>query len=394
MGRFALLVSYGFHNLSLRSVRSLLTTLGIALVVGVFCYLLCLAAGLRRALARTGDPRNLIVLAEAATAEGNSALSHEDVQRLGGLPQAARDADQRPLVSPEYVVQTSVARRGDRSGASASVTVRGVEADVALAVHGDVALVEGRWFRPGASELVVGRTAARQYEHAAPGSTIECGNRMFTIVGVFSARGAHEGELWGHGPDVADACRRAQYSCAALRLASSNDSAEAQKRIAAAAIALRAVPEPAYFAGQAHSARVLEGLALALVAIMGAAAVFSAMNTMHAAVTGRTREIGVLRAIGYSRGSVLLGVLAESLALALLGGALGCLACGAALLLDRDTRDLAAGATFTSVAYRVEFSAASVAWSMGVAALIGLLGGLWPARSASRLPVVQALRAE
>jgi ABC-type antimicrobial peptide transport system permease subunit len=395
--RAATLVLYASRNLHLRRGRTLLTVLGIALVTGVFCYLLCLAGGLRRALTQTGDAHNLIVLAEGATAESNSALTSDDVQRLKGLPPVARDPAGRAVVSPEYVAQMRVARRNDGRLATTDVVVRGVDLDVALRVRPNVRIEAGRWFRPGSNELVVGRTAAQQFQEGAIGAPVECGKTVFIVVGAFSAGGgAYESEFWGHQSNVADAYARTEFSSAAVRLLSSDPKSveDAVVRVASAAVALRAIPERAYFATLTRNANVLEGMALALVGMMAVGAVFAAMNTMYAAVAGRTREFAVLRAIGYRPGAVLLGVFAESLALAILGGIAGCAGAAAVIALDRGTRDLVGTATFTSVAFQLQFTAASAGWSILVAIVIGLLSGFWPARTASRMSVVQALRAE
>lgn len=386
---------YIFGHFRVRRTRTGLTLLGVALVVGVFCYLLCFADGLRRALAHTGDPRNLIVLAAPATSESNSAIMRDEAQRLEGLPQAARNATGRALASLEYVVQTDVTRRGDTSRARASAAIRGVDPDIARLVHPDLELAEGRWFQPGTNELVVGATAARQFVQGSLGAMIECGDRTFAVVGVFRAGGGvHESEFWGHSSNVADAYRRVAFSSATLRLPSAEPAvvAAASERIFAAGIGLRAVAEPEYFASQTQSAQALEGLALALVTIMGIGAAVAATNTMYAAIAGRMREIGTLRSIGFSRQQIMLGILAESLAITLAGGVLGCLGCAAAIWLDRSTKDLVGTVTFTSVAFAVGISTVNVLWSLVVAAAIGLLGGIWPARTASRLPIVTALR--
>jgi putative ABC transport system permease protein len=242
---------------------------------------------------------------------------------------------------------------------------------------------------------VVGRSAGEQFAEGALGATLACGDREFKVVGVFRAAGAaRESEFWGHGPSVSAAYRREMYSSATLRLADEAPAtrAAAISRVQSASVALRAIPEPEYFASQTQNARILEGLALALVVLMGAGAVFAAMNTMHAAVTARTREIGMLRALGFSRGRILRGILAESLALAAVGGALGCGACLALITVDRGSKDLVGFATFASVAFRVTFTWQSALAALGVALLIGGVGGLWPARTAARLPIVHALR--
>jgi putative ABC transport system permease protein len=388
-------IGYIVGNLRVHRIRSALTMLGVGLVVGAFCYLLCFADGLRRALARSGDDRNMIVLAEPATAESNSEVRHEEYQRLKGLPQAAQDPQGRPLVSAEYVVQTDVTRRGDLSRTSASIAVRGVDPGIARQVHTAVELVAGRWFEPGANELVVGAAAARQFNEGTLGARVACGDRTFTVVGLFSAAGGvHESEFWGYFSNVADAYRRPTFSSVVVRLRSADGAtaASAKERVAAAGIALRAIAEPEYFAGQTQNARVLEDMALLLVFVMGIGTAFAATSTMYAAVSGRTREIGVLRAIGFSGGCVLTSVLLESLILAAGGGVLGCLGCAAVVVLDRGMKDLVGTVTFTSVAFTVQMSAANVALSLLVTAVIGLAGGYWPARAAGRLPVVQALR--
>ncbi len=388
-------LNYTFGHFRVRRMRTMLMLLGVALVIGVFCYLLCMADGLRRALARSGDARNLIVLAAPATSESNSAVMRDEAQRLEGLPQAARSPAGRPLVSLEYVVQTDVTRRGDPSRAHASAAIRGVDLELARLVHADLELSAGRWFTPGADELVVGATAARQFVQGSLGAKVDCGDRTFTVVGVFRAGGGvHESEFWGHGSNVAEAYRRAVFSSATIRLPSAEPSliAAARDRIAAAGIGLRAVPEPEYFAGQTQSAQALEGLALVLVTVMGVGAAFAAANTMYAAIAGRTREIAMLRAIGFSGWQVMLGIFTESLAIALAGGVLGCLGCAALIVFDQSTRDLVGTVTFTSVAFRVGLAPVNILWSLLVAISIGLLGGIWPARAASRLTIVSGLR--
>jgi putative ABC transport system permease protein len=390
-------LAYNLRNLQVRRLGTAATVLGVALVVSVFCYLLCLADGLGRALTLAGDAHNLVVLAEHATAESNSAVFHDDVQRLASVPDVARGEAGRPLVSAEYVVHTDVPRRGDPLAAPAGILVRGVNLEIAARVRPAVRLVEGRWFTPGSAELVVGRAAQQQFAGLEIGSRLSCGDREFQVVGVFSATGsAHESELWGHASNVADAFRRTSYSAAVLRLRSADGAvvAAARGRIGSACVGLRAVPEREYYGGQAQSAGLLRRSALLLVALMSVAAVLAATNTMLSSVAGRTRELGMLRAVGFSPRAVCAGIVLESLAVALLGGVLGCLACAAVITLAGRTYDFVGTlSTYTSVAFTIRVSLANVLASLGVAAVVGVLGGLWPARAAVRVPVVHALRA-
>ncbi len=387
---------YPLLYLVVRPARALVTLLGIALVAGVVCYLLSLAAGLRTALMWHADPRVTIVVAEAATAESNSAIRLDEIHRLSSVPGLAQDEHGRPLVSPEIIDLLAVTRRSEPTGPETNVLVRGVDTELALAVHQDVHLVAGRWFEPGTDELVVGAAAARQFAQATLGSTLTCGSHTFRIVGTFAAAGtAHESELWGWRANTSAAFHRTGVSSAAIRLCSADPATTqaAVDYISGAAVGLRAIPEPAYFAAQAGNARLLELLAAGLGLVMGIGAVFAAMNTMYAAVAARTREIGMLRAIGFTPGRIVAVFLGEALALTVAGGVLGCLLCGLRIWSDSGLRDLVGSNTYTSVAFQMRLSPLSVALSLAVAALIGLVGGYVPARAAGRVPVTVALRA-
>ncbi len=390
-----LLAGYNLRSLRSRALGSITVLGSVAVMIGVFCYLLALADGLRRALSIAADPKNVIVLAEAATAESNSALAPTDAQRLTSLPQIATSANGRPLVSPEVAAQTNVVRSGDVTRAIAALAVRGVDLAVAREVHPVVQLTSGRWFKEGANEMVVGEAAARQFENLGIGSRIACGDDTFEIVGMFRAgAGPHESELWGHLTNVASAYRREMYSSAVVRLLSPDASQveAAIKRIGSSAIALRGIREDIYYAGQSNNARMVEGMALLIMAIMGVGAVFAAMNTFHSSLTGRLHEIGMLRSVGFSNNVVLASLLIEAILIALVGGCLGCIAAALSILFGGPTRDLVGGTTFTSVAFIVRVRAVHVAWSLLVSLIIGILGGLWPTRQAMRHCVVSALR--
>jgi putative ABC transport system permease protein len=390
-----LIARYNLRSLHTRALATATILASVAVVVGVFCYLLALSDGLRRALSIAADPNNVIVLAESATAESNSAITPDDAQRLSSLPQLARSPNGRPLVSPEVAAQTNVIRRGDPSRAIAGLAVRGVDLEVALAVHPVVQLVSGRWFRPGANELAVGEAASKQFQNVTVGSNIACGDDTFTIVGVFRAGGGpHESELWGHLSNVASAYRREMYSCAVVRLQTPDDSQVkgALKRIGSSALALRGIREDRYYAGQSNNARIVEGMALLLLAIMGIGAVFAAMNTFHSSLMGRLHEIGMLRSVGFSSGVVLAGLLVEAVLIGLVGGCLGCIAAALSILLGGPSRDLVGSTTFTSVAFTVRLRPFHIALSLLVALIIGILGGLWPTRQALRNCVISVLR--
>ncbi len=387
-------LSYDIRNLRVRRVRTLTTAGGVSLVVGVFCYLLSLADGLRRTLRLTGDPYNVTVVADGATCESNSAVTHAESRMLVGIPGVAIGQRGRPLVSPEVVVQAHAVRRGDASETSVGVTIRGVYSDVALQCRPTVELLSGRWFRDGVDELVVGVRAAERFQLEL-GGTLEAGERTFKIVGTFAAGGgAQESECWGHLTNIASAYRRQRYSSATVRLKQQDDAAVAAviDYVASSVSSLRAARETDFFQSQAQSARVIESMAIGLLGLMGIGAVFAAANTMHSSVAGRGCEIAVLRAIGFSRSSVVTSVLTESLVIAIAGGLLGCAGCAVFIWFSGNTHDLIGSATFSSVAFKVRLTAENIAISMGVAGTIGAIGGAWPARRATRMPIVRALR--
>jgi putative ABC transport system permease protein len=391
-----LIIRYNLRSVILRRASTGAIFLSVGIVIGVFCYLLTLADGLRRTLTVAADPFNVIVLAQEATAESNSALPDDAFALLAALPQVATAPDGRPLTSPEVAVQTNVLRRGDRSGTFAGLALRGVDLSVALAVHPSIHLVNGRWFRPGSDELVVGKAANLEFQNLSIGSHIECGSRTFEIVGVFRADGgSHESELWGHLSNVSAAYRREMYSSAVVRLKTTDNLASRQaiSRIGSSAVALKGIREDRYYADQLQNARIVERMALAIVGIMAIGAVFAAMNAFDSSLTSRIREFGMLRSVGFSNSEILAGVLAEATTIAVAGGMMGCMAAGATIWLSGATRDLVGTSTFTSVAFTMQIRSHQIVRSLLVAVLIGLVGAARPAWRAVRECVVSSLRA-
>jgi putative ABC transport system permease protein len=121
---------------------------------------------------------------------------------------------------------------------------------------------------------------------------------------------------------------------------------------------------------------------------MGIGAVFGAMNTMYAIVSARTREIGTLRALGFSRRSILFSFVTEAVFLALIGGLLGCVF---ALPADGIT-SATNGANFSELAFAFKITAPALVGGLIFAIVMGFLGGLFPAWRGARLPITSALR--
>jgi ABC-type lipoprotein release transport system permease subunit len=389
----ALPLRYSLGNLAARRTRTLLTMGGIALVVVATTLFAGLVSSLQRTLVSSGQPRNLIVMRKGSTNDGSSALPHEAYQTLRFLSGVARGADGEPLASPELVVQPFFRTRG---GGRENVLVRGVE-PVALRVHDEVKIVEGRMFTPSSGEVIVGRGVAGRYEGAELGSELEFGRGRWRVVGLFEAAGSsYESEVWVDVRELAnDAKRPLPYSGLRVRAEEGTDLDALARRIGDdPRWALEAMRETDYYAKQAESANVFYVIVVGLAVLAGIGASFGATNTLYAAVESRRAEIGTLRALGFGRAAILGSFLIESLTLALGGFAVGALV---AAVLGRVISALLGGigfgaVTFTTSVVTLRVGIADLAAALILALVIGLVGGLAPAARAARLRPVEALR--
>lgn len=392
----ALPLHYHWRNLFVRKTTTLLTVLVVTAVVGVLTWILSLNAALRASLSVASDDRKLIVIRRGSESETNSAISNEELARLSQVGGVARDSEGRELVSPELMVQVALPRKRDGGRTNANVAIRGVT-DVAFKVHGVVKLVEGARFSTGEPELIVGRRAAEQFQKLEVGQTIRLGSgakRDFRVVGYFTAAGGPlESEIWGYLPSLQNAYGRQQFvSSVAIRVAEGTDPTAVMRQIAAPPIELASDTEPVYWARQAANLDLYRTIAGSLVAVISLAACFALANTLYSMVAGRSREIAMLRTIGFGPGAILAGFLIEGVLLVLIGGIAGCLGCAAWLAMVGNTKDMFGSRTFTTLAFKIELTPVIVAASLGVVVAIGMLGALAPAVRASRLPVLGALR--
>ena len=390
----ALPLSYSVRSLLARRLRTALTVGVIALVVIATTLFLGLISSLQRTLRTTGDERNLIVMRKGSSNDGSSQLSLTALQDIRFFEGIARDASGEPLVSPELVVQPFFRRK---DGGRENVLVRGVEPAPALAVHDEVKIVEGRMFQASSGEVVVGRGVAGRYEGAQLGQELEFGRGRWQVVGVFESGGtSFESEVWADVRELAnDAKRPFPYSSLRLSVAAGADLDGLARRIGDdPRHALEAQPEPAYYAKQAESANTLYILVVGLALLAGVGAVFGATNTLYAAVQARTAEIGTLRAIGFSRASILLAFLVESLLTALLGFVVGgSLAWLLGLVVSWALGGVGFGAaTFTTSVIQLRVGAGDLGAALALSLAVGILGGFAPAQHAARLRPVEALR--
>lgn len=384
-------LAYVIRNLWVRRVTTLLTALGMGLVVYVFATVLMMSEGIRATLVATGQPDNVIVLRQGAGAEINSAITREQAAVVESLPGLARGADGRPLASKEVLVLNNLPKRD--SGKPSNVTMRGTSA-AALALRPQVSLREGRMFRPGSNEVIVGRAVARGFEGAELGGTLRFAGRDWTVVGRFDAgRSAFDSEIWLDSEQLLAAFRRQSWSTVVARLAAGTD-AETFARTLAADLRtnpLEAKAEIRFYAEQSAAlANFIRILGVSLAVIFSIGAIVGAMITMFGSVASRTAEIGTLRALGFRRRAILGAFLLEALALSLAGGLLGLAAATFMQAVDVSTTNFA---TFAELAFQFHLTPAIAAQSIAFALAMGMLGGFVPAVRAARTKIVDSLRA-
>jgi ABC-type antimicrobial peptide transport system permease subunit len=383
-------LTYIARNLWVRRVTTLLTAAGMALVVYVFATVLMMTEGIRTTLVATGQPDSVIVLRKGAGAEINSGISRSQALILETLPGIAADSQGNPLVSREPVVLTNLPKRG--SGKPSNVTVRGTSA-TALQMRPQVRLAEGRMFRPGSSEVIVGRAIATGFEGVALGSTLRLGGRDWTVVGLFDAgRSGFDSEIWGDAEQLMQAFRRQNWSVVVFRLADV-DGFEALRELIDTdpRLTLEAKREERFYAEQSEAlANFISILGTALAVIFSVGAVVGATITMFGAVASRIGEIGTLRALGFRRGAVLVAFLGESLLLALIGGVVGVAAASLMQVVNVSTTNFA---TFSELAFQFTLTPKIAVQSLLFALAMGFVGGFVPAWRAARMKIVDCLRA-
>jgi putative ABC transport system permease protein len=365
--------------------------IGIAGVVAVLVSVLAMATGFRHTVADSGRPDRVIILRGGSDAELNSNLTRSDIDIIGNAPGLAKDADGKALLSDELLTIVNIPKID--TGSDSNITLRGVGLQL-LKVRPELKMVDGRMFRPALRELIAGEGAARQFRGLSTGSVLHLRNADWTVTGVFTSNGdVHESELLADVDTVGSTIERnSSYSSAVGMLTDAGafdrfkDALTTDPRIK-----VDVEREPEYYAAQSKQlTRLINIVGNTVAIIMAVGAMFGALNTMYSAVDARGLEIATLRAIGFGAAPILLSVMLEALALSFLGGVLG----GALAWLFFNGHSVSTlGGAFAQVVFKLTVTPALLVEGVLWACTIGVLGGLFPAVRAARLPVAEALRA-
>lgn len=382
--------SYSFRSLWTRRLTTVLTALGMALVVFVFAAILMLAEGLRKTLVETGSSDNVVVIRRSSGSEVQSGVDRSQASIVETQPEIAIGGDGQPLLAKEIVVLISLPKRG--TDKESNVIIRGIGAG-SLALRPQVKLLEGRMPRSGSLEIVAGRSVSGRFKGAGIGETLRFGMRDWRVVGIFDAGSTgFSSEIWGDVDQLMQTFRRPIYSSILFRMPDPSRFDELKKRIESdPRLTLEAKRETRYYAEQSEMmAKFLRILGMSLTIIFSLGAIIGAMITMYSAVATRTNEIGTMRALGFQRTSILTAFLLESLLLGWIGGCLGLFFASFLQLITISTMNFQ---TFSELAFSFTLTFEIGYQALTFALIMGFVGGVLPAIRASRMNIVESLRA-
>lgn len=386
----AIPLRYTIRNLWTRKLTTLLTAGGMALVVFVFAAVQMLDAGLQATLVSTGQDDNIVVTRRSAGTEVQSSVDRAQAAIIESQPEIATGGEGQRMASKETVVLITLPKR--ESGVATNIMTRGIS-PAGLALRPQVRMVEGRMFKPGSTEIVVGRSVSERFEGAAIGDSMRFGGRDWHVVGVFDAGGSgFDSELWGDAEQLLQAFRRTNWSAVIARLTDAGQFDAIKARLESdPRLTLDVKREQRFYAEQSEQlSNFITILGLTLSVIFSIGATIGAMITMYAAVANRTGEIGTLRALGFRRSNVLLAFLFEASLLGIVGGVVGLALAALMQFVEISTLNWQ---SFSELAFRFTLTPAIAAKTIVFALFMGFAGGFLPALRAARLKIVDALRA-
>ena len=381
--------SYTFRNVTKHKVTSTLTIFGVGLVVFVFSAVLMLAHGLLVTLVATGSDDNVVIIRKASQSEVTSIIMREQSDIVSTFSEIKLGADNKPLFTNElYVLINLLKRDGD---GNSNVTVRGVT-EKSMELRPEITLT-GRMYKPGTAEIIAGKSIAKRFKGCQIGEQVRFGSREWTVVGIFDAGGsAFDSEIWGDVDQMMDAFRRPVYSSMTMKLNDPANLAAVVSRIEGdLRLQLEAKPEKEYYAAQSTATTsfiTIVGVAICVIFSFGA--IVGAMITMYAAVANRTKEIGTLRSLGFSRFSILATFLFEAFVISIAGGIIGLIGASFLRFVEVSTVNFN---TFSEVAFNFRLDVQTMISAILFAVVMGFLGGFLPAVRSSRLKIVESLLA-
>jgi putative ABC transport system permease protein len=383
-------VSYNLRSIKARWTSAIVAVLGIAGTVGVFVAMLSLANGFKATLVASGSPGNALILRAGSPTEMMGGVTLDSVRVVQDEPGVARDAS-GPLVTQEVVGVMPFPLIS--TGTDANVQVRGVSSNV-LRVRTFAKIADGRMFKPGLSEIVVGKNASKSYVGLTVGNTVQFGGGRWQVVGIFDTGGsAFDSEIWCDAKLLNEILKRPDniFQSITVHLESPRDFQQFKDAVTSdPRMNVDVTREVDYYAKQSNvMTRLITVLGGLVAAIMAVGAIFGALNTMYSAIAERGREIATMRAVGFSGWNVILSFLFEALLISLVGGILGCLA---VLPLNGLTTNTMNFQTFANVAFAFKITFDLLLLGVVFALVMGVLGGLLPAIRAASRPVAVALR--
>jgi putative ABC transport system permease protein len=381
-----------FKSLPHRVGTSMVIVIGIAGVVAVLVSVLAMSTGMLETMEHSGRDDRAIVLRNGSASETGSALARDAARLVEDAAGIKHDSAGRPIASAEALRLVNLFRKED--GAEVNVALRGVGPQLAE-LRPEVKIVEGRMFRPAVTEIIVGKAAHAEYRGLDVGDRIKTRGATWTVVGVFTSGGdAHESGLMTDAETMIAADQRGGFQSVTVMLESPAAFQKFKDSLTSnPALAVDVSREREYYRRQSETiGKVIYIVAYVVGGIMAVGAIFSALNTMYSAVSARLREMATLRAIGFGATAMVMSVLAEALLLALIGGAIGA-ALAWLFFNGHQVSTSAGGAASGHLIFELSVSPALIALGIVWACTIGLIGGLFPAVRAARLPVATALRA-
>jgi putative ABC transport system permease protein len=384
-------VAYNVRNLAVRKTTTAAAALGLALVVFVIAGVLMLSNGIKKTLGRTADPNMAIVLRKGATSELESSIEEPNVGVILSAPGVAHGSDGAPQGQGELMIVVLLNKIG--TDGFSNVQVRGVP-DGALAFRPDIKLIEGRAPKPGTDEVMVGKAIRGRFEGVDLGKSFDLKkNRPVNVVGIFSAEGAStESEVWA-GLDTVRTTfgREGLVSSVHARLESATKFDGFKAWVAEnRQLGLEVQRESDYFEKQSQGTSMfISAMGFLVTFFFAVGAMIGAMITMYGSIANRQREIGTLRALGFSKTSIIASFLLESVILAVIGGAVGA---AFSLLLGMVKFSMMNFASWSEIVFTFEPTPGIIVASLVVAAIMGLVGGIFPAVRAARMNPIAAMR--